>query len=204
MGGRGSGSGQRGKATTSGLAVLDVRRLQRDGLLISGNAFTVNWVGGGAVAGLYVTVGGAEQLMLEYQCSSGDDWQSMKYCITLEWTDCQFGGKRAWFLCPADGCRQRVALLHLGNSGIFACRSCYGLGYASQRMTTGDRAKARADKIRSKLGWQGSISQPKGDRPIGMHQRTFNKLSEAHDIFAAIAVDEAMRKFRRRQGLDAD
>ena len=43
MGGWGSGRGQRGKDTTSDLRSLDVRRLQRDGLLTAGRTFSWRW-----------------------------------------------------------------------------------------------------------------------------------------------------------------
>ena len=39
MGGFGSGRGQRGKDTTSDMRPLDIRKLQRDGLLTPGQAF---------------------------------------------------------------------------------------------------------------------------------------------------------------------
>ena len=39
MGGFGSGRGQRGKDTTSDMRALDIRKLQRDGLLTPGRAF---------------------------------------------------------------------------------------------------------------------------------------------------------------------
>ena len=203
MGGFGSGRWQRGKATTVEFNALDVRRLQRDGLLTLGNAFTCTWVGGGeTVAAIRMKVE-AERLILEYRCSSGDDWKSTKYGITLESTNCRFGGKRAWLRCPANGCGKRVALLYLGGSGIFACRHCYNLGYASQKKNVGDRAKARAEKIREHLGWQGSIAHSEGDKPKGLHWETFFRLVDQHDNFAEVAIAEAMQKTRRRLGIDA-
>jgi hypothetical protein len=43
MGGFGSGRGQRGKDTTSDMRALDIRKLQRDGLLTPGGAFGWHW-----------------------------------------------------------------------------------------------------------------------------------------------------------------
>jgi Transposase DDE domain len=34
----------------------------------------------------------------------------------LEWTPCNYGGARPWFLCPMDGCRRRVAVLYAGDA----------------------------------------------------------------------------------------
>jgi hypothetical protein len=47
MGGFGSGRGQSGKDTTSDYRALDVRRLQRDGLLTPGRSFGWNWTRNG-------------------------------------------------------------------------------------------------------------------------------------------------------------
>ena len=41
----------------------------------------------------------------------------------------------AAFICPAAGCGRRVAILYRG--GIFACRHCYRLAYASSREDAG-------------------------------------------------------------------
>ncbi len=30
----------------------------------------------------------------------------------LEWTPCNFGGERPWFVCPGKGCAKRVAILY--------------------------------------------------------------------------------------------
>ncbi|MFH0798749.1 MAG: hypothetical protein V2A66_01060 [Pseudomonadota bacterium] len=60
-----------------------------------------------------------------------------KYCyaIPVSTTPCRKGGSRWWFHCPAqkDGvmCRRRVASLFM-KDGIFACRHCHNLTYASR------------------------------------------------------------------------
>jgi hypothetical protein len=53
MDGFGSGRGQRGKDTTSDMRPLDIRKLQRDGLLTPGRAFGWHWtVNGEEVASI--------------------------------------------------------------------------------------------------------------------------------------------------------
>ena len=47
MGGFGSGRGQGGKDTTSDMRPLDIRRMQRDGLLIPGRASGWHWTRNG-------------------------------------------------------------------------------------------------------------------------------------------------------------
>lgn len=185
MGGWGSGRGQRGKDTTSDLRALDVRRLQRDGLLTAGRAFSWRWTRNDEeVASIQVRTE-VDRVMLIYRHKSGgSEWLPKEYPVWLDWTGCTLGGRRAWFLCPARGCGRRVGLLYIGSSGIFACRHCYRLAYASQRETADDRAMRRADTIRRRLGWDAGIANLKGGKPKGMHWRTFHRLNARHDAFA--------------------
>jgi len=196
MGGLGSGRGQSGRDTTSDYRALDVRRLQRDGLLSPGRAFGWNWMRNGAtVASIQVQVE-TDRIILNYRHKSGgNDWQSMDYPVRLAWTECPLGGRRPWLLCPARGCGRRVALLYLGGSGIFACRHCYRLAYASQRESPDDRAARRADRIRERLGWEAGILNGEGDRPKGMHWRTFERLHAEHNDFVNASLAGMMRKF---------
>jgi hypothetical protein len=183
MGGFGSGGWQSGKNTTSNMRSLDVRRLQRDGLLTAGRWFMWRWsIDGEEVASIQIRVGD-DRVTLNYRARShGEEWQPLEYPVYLDWTPCHLGGRRAWFRCPARGCGRRVAVLYGGT--IFACRHCHQLAYASQRERSDDRAMRRAGKIRQRLGWEPGIANPEGDKPKGMHWRTFDKLSAQHDAFA--------------------
>ena len=42
----------------------------------------------------------------------------------------------------------------------------------------------RAETIRRRLGWEAGIANPGGDKPKGMHWRTFERLKAEHDAFA--------------------
>jgi len=76
------------------------------------------------------------------------------YPVRLDWTACNFGGERTWFLCPTMGCGRRVAILYGGE--IFACRHCYQLTYpANEKPTTTEQ-----QGILNPKGWQ---------KPKGMH-----------------------------------
>ncbi len=189
MGGFGSGRGQGGKDTTSDMRSLDVRRLQRDGLLTSGLASGWRWTRDGEeVASIQIRCE-ADRVMLSYQSrNNGGEWQAMEYAAHLEWTPCNLGGRRAWFRCPARGCGRRVAILYGGT--IFACRHCYGLAYASQREAEDDRARRQAEKIRRRLGWPAGIANPDGGKPKGMHWRTFERLQARHDAYVAVSLAE--------------
>lgn len=183
MGGFGSGRGQHGKDTTSDMRPLDIRRLQRDGLLIPGRAFGWHWTRNGEEVASIQMRTEVDRVILNYRSrSNGGEWQPMEYPVTLEWTPCNLGGRRAWFLCPARGCGRRVAILFGGS--IFACRHCHKLAYQCQRETDDDRAMRRADNIRRRLGWGAGIANPEGDKPKGMHWRTFERLKTEHDAFA--------------------
>src|SRR3981081_1806868 len=71
-----------------------------------------------------------------------------------------------WFICPAVGCGRRVEILYGG--GIFACRHCYRLAYASSREDVCDRAARRADRLRARLGWEPGILNGNGGQPKWM------------------------------------
>ncbi|KFB75791.1 MAG: hypothetical protein AW06_003173 [Candidatus Accumulibacter cognatus] len=202
MGGSGSGRGyQGGKATTSDMRTLDVRRLQRDGLLQPGRAFGWQWTGNGEeVASIQIRTE-VDRVMLSYRSrNNGGEWQSMEYPVYLEWTPCHLGGRRAWFRCPASGCGRRVAILYGGT--IFACRHCYRLVYASQREAEDERARRQAEKIRRRLGWPAGIGNPDGGKPKGMHWRTFERLTAAHDACAETSLAGMVKwleSMKRRQ-----
>jgi hypothetical protein len=127
------------------------------------------------------------QVILSYRHrSSGGEWKEESYSVYLDWTACNFGGQRPWFLCPARGCGRRVAILYGG--GIFACRHCYQLAYPSQRETWDDRAARKADRIRDKLGWEPGILNGNGWKPKGMHWNTFERLTAQHDAFVQTSL----------------
>lgn len=197
MGGIGSGRRyQGGKDATSDTRPLDIRRLQRDGVLTPGRAFGWQWtVNGKEVASIQIRTE-ADRVILNYRSrSNGGEWQPLEYPVYLEWTGCNLGGQRAWFLCPAQGCGRRVAILYGGS--IFACRHCQKLAYECQRETDDDRAARRADTIRRRLGWKPGILNGPGGQPKGMHRRTFERLKAEHDAF----VNASLTGMAQRIGL---
>ena len=146
-----------GKRTTNDMYVLDIRKIARAGLLKPGCSFSWQWTRGGekiASIGLRTET---DRVVLNYRSrSDGDDWQDMNYPVYLAWSGCNYGGQRAWWLCPASGCRRRVAVLYGGK--VYACRHCHKLAYQTQREQAHDRAGSRADTIRKRLGWAGRLA----------------------------------------------
>jgi hypothetical protein len=117
----------------------------------------------------------------------------MEYPVYLEWTGLHYGGRRAWFRCPAKGCGRRVAILYGG--AIFACRHCHRLAYLSQRESAGDLATRRADKLRQRLGWEPGILNGEGSKPKGMHWRTFERMRMEHDVHVNASIAAVIQKF---------
>lgn len=70
------------------------------------------------------------------------------YKVSLTTTDCYFGGKRYWFVCPwyvnEKYCGKRVGVLYLGTKH-FACRHCHNLTYNSRNL--GGIAKSMGQTI---------------------------------------------------------
>ena len=105
--------------------------------------------------------------------SYGDKHQT----ISITWTECNFGGFRPWFMCPARNCYKRSAILYLSN--IFACRSCCNLAYPIENELHEWRYIIKSRKIRERLGWGPGAYIPKpveAYKPKGMHWRTYNRL----------------------------
>jgi hypothetical protein len=179
MGGYGSGTRWKSKATTSDYRQLDVRRLQRDGLLERRWSFNWRWTRNGELTGDINIRPESDRVTLNYRSREGGaEWTDQEYPVMLERTPCHYGGERVWFRCPARGCGRRVAILYGGT--IFACRDCYRLAYPCQHESPGDRAYSRAWKIRERCGGLGCLLDPLFRRK-GMHHRTFWRLEQAYD-----------------------
>ena len=147
MGGFGSGRRLQSKNTTNDYRQLDIRKLQREGLLKPGRFFSRQWKSGNKIIATINVHSEINKITLSYKHKSyGNEWKDKSYTVWLDWTWCNYGNYRAWFLCP--GCGRRVAILYGGVT--FACRHCYQLAYPCQRETTLDRATRRAEKIRSR------------------------------------------------------
>ncbi|ABM37957.1 hypothetical protein [Polaromonas naphthalenivorans] len=176
-----------GKRTTSDMRVLDVRKVQRDGLLTPGQSFSWQWSrGGNVIASVNLKVD-TDRVMLDYRNRpGGGEWQAVSYPVRLAWTPCQFGGQRAWWLCPGADCGRRVAVLYGGS--VFACRHCHALAYKSQRETPDSRAYRRANNLRARLGWIPGVIHGPGSKPKGMHWKTFWRLHAIHDTSAMQAL----------------
>jgi hypothetical protein len=181
MGGFGSGRRWRSsKDTTSGYRRLDVRHWQRDGYLVAGRHFRWQWSQDGEVVAWINVNTEADRVILSYKHRRNEEaWQSAEYPVAIEWTPCNYGGRRAWFRCPARGCGRRVAMLYGGT--IFACRHCYQLAYESQREPAHYRALHRARAIRERVGGSGNMFEPFPPKPKGMQWCTYLRLIREYE-----------------------
>ena len=184
----GSGSGRRwhygSKDTTESQRSIDVRWLKREGMLTPGATSRITWSRHGKVVASINIRAELGRVILTYRHrSGGGEWKDESYPVHLTTTPCHIGSERHWFLCPARGCGQRVAVIYGG--GIFACRKCHQLAYPSQREDIADRAGRRADRIRRRLGWPaGVLNGSDFGKPKGMHWHTYERLCREHDVFS--------------------
>jgi hypothetical protein len=82
MGGWGSGGWQSSKDTTSAYRALDVRRLQRDGLLTLGNEFGWTWSRNGEeIASIRMRVGENRFTLIYRTREHGGEWRPMEYPV---------------------------------------------------------------------------------------------------------------------------
>ncbi len=192
MGGLGSGTYYRWdvKDTTAGARRLDVRQLQRRGRLAPGGDFGWHWPDGGMVSirvGETAVAGRAAFLVLHYRYRRGADaWERVAEVARLTWTPCRYGGWRPWFRCGVEAngvyCGRRVAILY-GAGRYFACRRCYRLAYPSTREDATDRALAKHQALKVRLGGSPALPAPFPPKPKGMHWKTYDRLSrEAHRL----------------------
>ncbi|MEA3375209.1 MAG: hypothetical protein U9R79_19190 [Armatimonadota bacterium] len=215
MGGRGSGTWYRTgtKQTTAGIRRLDVRDLQREGVLVAGKETQWAWWDsqtGERTAWIRI-IGGEKRVVLRYRWRlvkggwwGAGDWQDVEEIVPIERTPCNFGGSRPWFRCPGvvNGvhCGRRVAILY-GAEKYFLCRHCYDLAYETQRMDEAKRLQHKAQKIRMRLGGEPGTAHPFPPKPKHMHWDTYERLrreaEQAADrslILTVAKFDEHMRR----------
>src|SRR5262249_45123107 len=104
-----------------------------------------------------------------------------------------------WFVCPRRNCQRRCSVLYREptcNARALACRRCYGLRYATQRMGKSDLVATRIDRLtgRIRVGANGALIRPKG-----MHHRTFSRVSDELQSFLRYwsAINPEYRQIRR-------
>ena len=206
MGGLGSGNWYRfdKKTTTDVCRSPDIRRFHREGLLEPGNWFSWRWSRAEREVASIGVVVDRDCMVLSYRYRGGPDaqWEDVEEAVPLEWTPCNFGGERPWFICPGTRCGRRVAILYQPGKD-FLCRHCHDLSYESQRKDKKDRALKRAQKIRQRLGGSANMLEPFPEKPKGMYHDTYIRLfweyDEAHREQLA-GMQEWLDKLKQQVG----
>lgn len=144
---------------------LDVRILVRRRI----RAGTFAWNVGGSIGYVFNVAGGRLDLAFRVRAD-----ERVKQSIALGSTPCHLGGVRTWAHCPA--CDRRVAILLARPGGLFGCRACSRVAYASTRASSLSRACRRARKIRQRLRGSTTFAAPFPPRPPGMWASTYARL----------------------------
>lgn len=147
---------------------LDVRDLQRRGMLLAGLACEWAWSRNGKRTGAVGVTVSAGAVTLDY--CYGDKGEPAHVALYLQRTACQYGGSRAWFTCPR--CAARVAVVCMAGA-IWGCRHCLRVRYQSQSEDPIQRTWRRTRKIEAQLA--GGEDRPRG-KPAGMRWATFDRL----------------------------
>jgi len=180
VGGVGSGSYSRWKSkrpVAEDCCFLDINYLNRKGYLRPGRVSTQRWTYGGQAAGSVQLIAHENSVELDYRHTYAGKSEHVHYTVQLAYTACNYGGRRPWFLCPAQGCGRRVGKLYSAGK-YFLCRHCYDLAYRSQNISEGDRLLRKAQAIRERLGASLCVWDPIFSKPKGMHWKTFERLRD--------------------------
>jgi len=74
-------------------------------------------------------------IRLFYALIVNDQKTNFDYLIKLVATNCNYGGKRFWFICPLEhngiNCGRKIAVLYK-KKDYFGCRHCQNLSYSSR------------------------------------------------------------------------
>lgn len=97
--------------------------------------------------------------------------------IPLLTTPCHFGGSRYWLGCPS--CQKRVGVIYHVDTR-WGCRTCHNLKYSTQYESPMASNLMQADKIHKRMNWVGGPLNGQGDKPKGMHWKTYFKLVYQH------------------------
>lgn len=133
-----------------------------------------------------------DSIRLLYTDNSGTQPQKCDYTIKLDYTKCNYGNDRPWFICPK--CEKRVGILY-AKKGIFLCRKCQDLNYNSDRVSGNkmNELELKIYKTQDKLKMKHGIDNYAAKRLKGMHATTFEKLCNEMVDLMMLREDEFIR-----------
>lgn len=160
------------------MLALDVRKLQREGMLENNVRSVQSWSKDGELFSQASMEADSESVTIAYKLTEyTGQTHDIKQHVWLTTTPCNYGRERVWFECPR--CAGRVAFVYL--SMTVACRKCHNLNYRCQRETDSDRGLRRLHRIQGKLkaGSYSSFEQAP-ERPRYMKQSKYQRLRFEH------------------------
>lgn len=130
------------KDTVEDCKSFNVKFLKDNGYFSGFRSGTINWSRGDTPTGdIGITVSTIEDnqwIELDYHFV-GKENEKYKYKFRLTSTQCNFGGKRYWFICRLNKnevyCGRRVGTLYRApGANYFGCRHCMDLSYYSRNL----------------------------------------------------------------------
>jgi hypothetical protein len=185
MGGYGSGQWYRwsSKPTEDNFHILSISRLVEQDVVKKNTHRTGTWqwlidnVPQSTISYEVNTCEGNSFFRAMYNEKS--DSKQYDFKIPLCTTTPHYGGVRWWLKCPH--CTKRVGKLYL--SGIFACRTCVGMAYESQRLDEAYRKLHKAHAIYRGLKGISGLYGIDPLKPKGMHWKTYHqKLNKMNQL----------------------
>jgi hypothetical protein len=180
MGGMGSGSYSRwnSKTTTDQVKKIDIRFMNKNGLLVTNFTGKFSWSISGNPAGNIGYTNYSDHLILDYRYrENGGEWQPVKQRIDYDRTNCNYGGDRLWFLCPR--CNARIAVLYCKDV-LFLCRHCYEIPYTTQYQGHMDNLIDKKHALGKRIFEHYEYGEGWGKKK-GMHLKTFNRLHARYE-----------------------
>lgn len=178
----GSGSGRYGSSAKTGdYHSVDLAYLKRNKLLRVGMAGSLTWSRGGYKTGSirYRVESGGLRLIYRTRSWAGDEWRDVDELTSFTTTATNFGGERQWLRC--NSCGRRCRIIYGGS--LFRCRRCYDLKYETQYEQPWARVITKAQKVRMRLGGDGSMDDLFPPKPKGMHWQTYWRLEAQDELY---------------------
>jgi hypothetical protein len=198
MGGMGSGSWSRcaSKSTVESTCAVSIHYLSKQGYLHEGINGSLAWSRNGEPCGSIGYHVKANGIQFSYcsRTSDHEEWENVVLFIQFDYTACNYGNQRTWFICPH--CHKRVAVVYC-EGNYFHCRKCSQLNYRSQHENHFDRQLSKAQNIRLKLGGSASLVSPFPDKPKGMHWQTYWQLQNKTMQCEIVAIQGKRASFER-------
>jgi len=100
---------------------------------------------------------------------------AFEYPVRIDRHYLHYGGYRRWLICPL--CDSRRQSLYIDGQTV-GCRYCLNLRCETHHANAQQRLSLRVNRIRKRLGWPVGYASGFGCKPMGMHWKTYYKLTE--------------------------